>query len=429
MGKSKGKGKERATDTPSSPPRPYLSGNYDIPERTSSLAPPHSQQKIELLRQSHSDLKRKASKLSQSSERSDLEGFLHLRQEQVRNQERQYQVLFEGLRESFANGELQKEDFLGLASDCWKKRAKLTNEDVTISRQKARIVRELEGGEEPDHAAAYAELLTNMWRSHESPAGWESRNPHEHSQWKDALRHFFDARDPEGGDHLWCPILKEYASPLYRTAAHIVPHSIGYSNAGYLFGDASRGSEIIWSMDNGMIMDSALEKQFDKGDFVLVPILTEHGKPSRWQFILMNEKLRTHKIEVRSRYRKIGDLDGTELEFKSDNRPAHRFLYYHFVSTLLRYIRYEKPGWAEKRVNLPTGKIWATPGPYLRKSMLKVLASVIGDYEPSEEVFGDGVFDGKGGKPPQEEKLIAQEILVDREQRIEGEKFELPTDM
>lgn len=83
-------------------------------------------------------------------------------------------------------------------------------------------------------------------------------------------------------------------------------------------------------------MDSNLEKSFDKRDFVLVPIPTEHGKPSRWQFILMNEKLR--------KYKQLGSLDGTELEFKNDNRPAHRFLYYYFVSTLLRYIRYEKPG-------------------------------------------------------------------------------------
>jgi hypothetical protein len=139
----------------------------------------------------------------------------------------------------------------------------------------------------------------------------------------------------------------------------------------------------------------------------------------------MNEKLRTYKIEVRSRYKKIGDLDGTELEFKNENRPAHHFLYYHFVSTLLRYVRYEKPGWAEKRVNLPTGKIWATPGPYLRRSMLKALADVIGDCEPPEEVF-DGVFDGKGVKPPEEEKLIAQEILVDQEQCMEDEIFKLP---
>jgi hypothetical protein len=264
-----------------------------------------------------------------------------------------------------------------------------------------------------------------MWGSHESPAGWEPRNPHEHSQWKGGLCHFYSATDPEDEDEddLWCPILKEYATPPYRTAAHIVPYSIGYDNAGYLFGEPSRGAEFIWSMSNGLIMDYALKIHFDAGDFVLVPILTEHGKPSRWQFILMNDKLRTCKIYVHCRYKEIGELDGTELEFKNDNRPAHRFLYYHFVSTLLRYIRYEKPDWAEEGVNLPTGKIWATPGPYLRKSMLKALANVIGDCELSQEVFGDGVFDEKGGKPPQEEKLIAQEILKDWEQRIQAEKF------
>jgi hypothetical protein len=98
------------------------------------------------------------------------------------------------------------------------------------------------------------------------------------------------------------------------------------------------------------------------------------------------------------------------------------------VSTLLRYVRYEKPGWAEKRVNLPTGKIWATPGPYLRKSMPKALANAIGDYEPPAELFGSGVFDGKGSKSPQE-KLIAREILVEQEQCIGGEKFELPVDI
>src|SRR5438876_1029646 len=124
-----GKGKQKSTDTPSSPPRPYLPSNYEIPERTSSLAPPHTQQKIALLRQSHNDLKRKASELFQSSERSSPEDFLQIRQEQVRNQARQYQVLFEGFRESFTKGELKKEDFQGLAYDCWRKRARLTNED------------------------------------------------------------------------------------------------------------------------------------------------------------------------------------------------------------------------------------------------------------------------------------------------------------
>ncbi|KAI9768930.1 MAG: hypothetical protein M1840_004526 [Geoglossum simile] len=413
MRKDKGKGKEKA---PSSPPRPYLPASYEIPERTSSRAPLHTQQKIELLRRSHIDLKRKASELSQSSEHSNPGDFLQVRQEQVRNQEQQHKVLFEGFRESFANGELEKKYFQALAYDCWRKRARLTNEDKDTT---------------SDYSVAYAELLTNLWKTHESPAGWEARTPHEHNEWKAGLRYSYNAYDPEDRENLWCPVLKAYGRAAYRTAAPIVPYSIGYTNAGYLFGDPSRGAEFLWSMGNALVMDRALEKQFGRGDFVLVPIPTERGEPSRWRFILMNENLRTHKLGLVSctSYEKYGDLDGTELEFKNDNRPAHRFLYYHFVSTLLRYARYEKPGWAEKRVNLPTGKIWATPGPYLRKSMLKALANAIGDYEPPAELFGSGVFDGKGSKSPQEEKLIAREILVEREQCIGGEKFELPVDI
>ncbi|KAH0562615.1 hypothetical protein GP486_002707 [Trichoglossum hirsutum] len=427
-----GKVKQKATDTPSSPPQSYLSTNFEIPERTSSLAPLYTQQKIQLLRQNHNDLKRKASELSQDSEHLGPAEYLQIRQEQVRNHEQQYQVLFQGLQESFTNNELKKGDFEKLAYDCWRKRARLTHEDVTISRQRARILRELEGGhydEEPDFAAAYAELLTNIWRTHENPAGWEVRDKHEHDQWKGGLRHYYNAYDPKNQSRLWCPILKEYALSNTRTAAHIVPHSIGYAKAGYLFGERDRGAELIWSMGNGLVMSTVLGKQFDKGDFVLVPITAEDSKPSRWQFVLMNEKLRTYDIDAKTRYEKYGDLDGTELEFKNDNRPAHRFLYYHFVSTLLRYVRYEKPGWAEKRVSLPTGKVWATPGPYLRKSMLKTLANVIGDVEPSEELFGDGAFDGTDSKSPQEEKLMAQEILVERAQRAEGEILDLPVDI
>ncbi|KAI9863080.1 MAG: hypothetical protein M1813_003900 [Trichoglossum hirsutum] len=259
-----------------------------------------------------------------------------------------------------------------------------------------------------------------MSKPHESPAGREVRNAHDHNKWEGGLRYHYNAYDPEDQDCLWCPILKEYALSDERTAAHIVPCSIGYTNAGYLFGERDRGAEFIWNMDNGLVMASTLWKQFDKGDFVLMPITAEHGKPSRWRFVLMNEKLRAHGISSRAGYKKYRDLDGTELEFKNDNRPAHRFLYYHFVSTLLRYIRCEKPGWAGKMINLPTGKIWATPGPYLRKSMLKTIANAIGDYEPSKELLNGGVLDGEDSGSPGEGGLMAQGVLVEREERAEG---------
>ena len=62
-----------------------------------------------------------------------------------------------------------------------------------------------------------------------------------------------------------------------------------------------------------------------------------------------------------------------------------------------------------------TGKLWATQGPYLRRSTLKHLASLLGDIDDGDEVFADGVFDGKDDKPEREERLMAQEIFVAQE--------------
>lgn len=103
------------------------------------------------------------------------------------------------------------------------------------------------------------------------------------------------------------------------------------------------------------------------------------------------------------------DLDNVELKFLNDKRPAQRYLYYHYITTILRYVRFEKHGWAEKRLMVPNGILWATPRPYLRRSMLKILAECIGDCEPSG---ARETFEGQDDKSNKEETVIAGEALV-----------------
>ena len=173
-------------------------------------------------------------------------------------------------------------------------------------------------------------------------------------------------------------------------------------------------------------MSRTLKTQFDEGDFVLVPV--ESANPGtescEWQFVLMDEKLRKYSVgETATKY---DDLDGRVLEWKNENRPTRRFLYYHFVTTVLRYVRYEQPGWAEKRMTLPTGKLWATQGPYLRRSTLRHLAAMLGGID--DEMFADGVFDTKDGKPESEERRMAQEIFVTQEcTTLEEEDIQIET--
>jgi hypothetical protein len=67
---------------------------------------------------------------------------------------------------------------------------------------------------------------------------------------------------------------------LQRTAAHIIPYSIGCTNARCLFGGQGWKAEFIWSMGNVPAIAATLNKQFNQGAFVLVPITAEQGKPS-----------------------------------------------------------------------------------------------------------------------------------------------------
>ena len=344
---------------------------------------------------------------------------------QLQNHQEQLLILYRGLKQTFADGKMKKELYQEEIDRCWAKRAKLVAEDLTICRQRERLLKgldaEKEGEDVPDWPAAYAALVTNHYKNNERPAAWEARNEHKHGFWRQGLIEYYNAEDNEDNDFLWCPIMRKYNGSENRNAAHIVPHSIGYSSAGHLFGEPNVGFDLIWSVRNGLLITSVLERQFDKGYFVLVPVepADPNTEPFGWRFILMNEKLRNYPVGDSST--KYDDLDGRELEWKNDNRPARRYLYYHFVTTLLRYVRYEKPGWAGTRLTLPTGKLWATQGRYLRRSTLKYLASAIGDVDEADEIFADGVFDGKDDKPEKEERLMAQEIFV-RQERAELEE-------
>ncbi|KAI9876597.1 MAG: hypothetical protein M1830_006155 [Pleopsidium flavum] len=143
-------------------------------------------------------------------------------------------------------------------------------------------------------------------------------------------------------------------------------------------------------------MAKSLEQQFDQGDFVIVPIPTAPDEPQR---------LRAGDFGPR-----YSELDGTELEFRGTARPGLRYLYWHYVTSILRAIKWEKTSWKDLKAKFPGGPIWATPGPYLRRSMLRHLAQAIGDYDLNDEEFEEGVYEGAGQKPSTDEEAIAAEV-------------------
>ncbi len=94
----------------------------------------------------------------------------------------------------------------------------------------------------------------------------------------------------------------------------------------------------------------------------------------------------------------------------NEKRPARRFLYFRHLTT---YVTAQDLGlneWVKKYD--ARGHMWCTLGPYLRKSMLRVLGEeVSGHYLP--EAFYEKLFTQAEGNPTRsadEEKVLSGKI-------------------
>ncbi|MCJ1341875.1 hypothetical protein MMC31_000053 [Peltigera leucophlebia] len=133
-----------------------------------------------------------------------------------------------------------------------------------------------------------------------------------------------------------------------------------------------KGAAHISNSRNELIMYKVLEENFDNADFVIVPNgphfparLSDHGP-------------------------RYSELDGRELEFKTEARQGYRYLYWHFVTSLMRAIKWEKATLESIKAKL----IWSTPGAYCRKIMLKRLGQSLGYYDMNDRDFEEGLFEG-----------------------------------
>ena len=217
--------------------------------------------------------------------------------------------------------------------------------------------------------ALYSDPQTSKKRSSKVQSNMRSQSITKYEARKGALTKEF----------LWCCITRRYWSQEDVRAAHIVPQSLGPELAEYIFGSGS-GLRMDTS-DNCLLMHISAERSFDNGNFVLLPVDVSETPILRWRIQLTN----TAAVNSPMGGETLKDLDGKEVVFINDARPASRFLYYHFVMTLLRNKKHRQPGWEKFSVELPTGKPFATMGPYMRESMLLALARMAGDLNAMEE--------------------------------------------
>ena len=172
----------------------------------------------------------------------------------------------------------------------------------------------------------------------------------------------------------------------------------------------------------------SVERLFDKGCFVLIPTDAKEQPRKSWTIRITTSDSLHHLVGKRER--PLADFEGETLEFKNDNRPASRFLYYHFITTLSLARRNRKHGWERVVSDLPTGRPFATPGRYMRDSMLLALAADAGDLSEDEYTRLLGApdletFDEKEKLEDVEEAEIARRVLEARSGKDKEEDEEV----
>ena len=324
------------------------------------------------------DVKRKVSdvaKAEPSEQQAQAEELLNLTIEQRANMLEMYQAGKFSLLCQFNYGTLPEQTFYESLRNLQYKERTLLAGDVTINRNRERILRNIRGliGQHKKDAEEASEQIAYLFHNiltHKSV----DREAEQKLFRRDLIGHY--ECQPKGlGSNIWCPIYKDWYFHKLVRAAHIVPYKLGYQTMGDLFGEEQRGHKLMWSMGNGMIMHKHFEKAFDEFIFCLVPI-EKPGEPDGWKIILIDEGKRHEKVNAINTW---DFYDGTELQFLNKQRPSHRFLYFHYFFCIYKSLQERTPGWQIAREKSGTKKIWATPGPYLRVSMLQKLATVIGD--------------------------------------------------
>ncbi|KAI1174467.1 hypothetical protein F4777DRAFT_381301 [Nemania sp. FL0916] len=123
-------------------------------------------------------------------------------------------------------------------------------------------------------------------------------------------------------------------------AAHIVPFFLDMGSFGeILFGQRAQS---LQQAGNALLLSERIESWFDKYLLVVVPVNPNETPITRWKTDILSNDIRN---ELYSDTKVGNDLDGKELIFLNDNRPAARFLYFHFIMALIRGTDLRKHKW------------------------------------------------------------------------------------
>ncbi len=181
--------------------------------------------------------------------------------------------------------------------------------------------------------------------------------------------------------YVWSPVNEDWVIRDVK-AAHLYSLALGQSFMTYVF--RSDAEHEINRVQNGLFLHSGVEKAFDKHFLTIVPF-EENSK--EWKILILDRGgLWNSSAPFLGSNKTFADLHQTKLEFQPGNsfRPRARYLYFHYVTAMLRLGRSkkaEKAGMSSHIAEATTPaltKFWGTQGKYLRDNMIMAFIEGIG---------------------------------------------------
>lgn len=240
----------------------------------------------------------------------------------------------------------------------------------------------------PPSVAALGTCLLTLYRKYD---GLDKPQKRPTSFRSNALRHYDGDANFNGTDKVWCHVTDAWSRPKDVKAAHVVPFFLDSDDLGeILFGSRTQS---LRRAGNSLLLLDQIEQWFASYHLVIVPADAKETPITRWKVNVLSSDIHN---TLYGQTEGVGrDLEGKELKFRNEKRPVCRFMYFHFIMALIRIKDDARPGWQDLWARYYQQRPFPTTGNYMRKSMLRALATHFGtaQMEVLESWITDHGFD------------------------------------
>lgn len=249
---------------------------------------------------------------------------------------------------------------------------------------------------------------------------------------QETVNHYLGTKFTEqtGEISRWCNVLGFWLTKDLVKCAHIVPYSWDTKHMAHMFGS---DEPPLQSRRNGLSLQNKIEEAFDNCWIVIVPADSVETTPTKWKLVLLNTSIKdkdfytdTHLLTSRPSW-KWRDIDGRQLSFPNDNRPARRFLYMRYA---LAWLHAEDKAWPGFKKKVPPGEVWASPNKpdgYLRRSILLDLGKSTGDRLP-QDLINAGVFEDPDTSSLVHDEVAAIKVVEHVQDHLDGMRDAKPNE-